>query len=102
MIVGTLAFGIRPLKKASIDLVYHHFQQVWALQERENELRDVGIKPDPNGESRNLGDEIDLVFGWKVTPDLKVEALVAFFLPGSAFPGADNAFLGKIKMRYLL
>ncbi len=102
LIVGTLAFGIRPLKKASIDLVYHHFQQVWALQERENELRDVGIKPDPNGESRNLGDEIDLVFGWKVTPDLKVEALVAFFLPGSAFPGADNAFLGKIKMRYLL
>ncbi len=102
LVVGTLAFGIRPLKKASIDLIYHHFQQVWALQERENELRDVGIKPDPNGESRDLGDEIDLVFGWKVTTDLKVEALAAFFLPGSAFPGADNAFLAKIKIRYLL
>jgi len=102
LMIGTLGFGIRPLKKASIDLVYHHFRQVWALQERENELRDVGIKPDPNGESRNLGDEVDLIFGWKVTQDFRLEALATFFVPGSAFPGADNAFLGKIKLRYIL
>ena len=102
LMVATFGVGFRPLRKQSIDLVYHHYHQVWAYEERDNDLRDVGIKKDPNGESRDLGDEIDLIFGWKIAKLLKLEAVTAFFLPGSAFPGADNAFLGKIKLRYLL
>jgi len=102
LMVSTLGIGIRPIKRASLDLVYHHFQQVWAFQARENELRDVGIKEDPNGESRNLGDEIDLIFGWKMTKDLRLQAISAYFMPGAAFSDADNAFLGKIRLRILL
>ncbi len=102
LMITTFAFGIRPLQTASIDLVYHHFQQVWVLQGRDNELRDVGIKPDPNGVSGDLGDEVNLIFGWKVSKDLRLVAITGIFLPGSAFPGTDNAYLGKIKMEFLL
>ncbi|MFQ5543664.1 MAG: alginate export family protein [Nitrospiria bacterium] len=100
LMIGTIGIGIRPIKNGSIDLVYHHYRQVWALQERKNDLRDVGIKEDPNGESRDLGDEVDIIFGWKVSDKIKIEALAAYFLPGTAFPDTDNAFLAKVKARY--
>jgi len=102
LMVSTLGIGIRPIQGGSLDLVYHHFQQVWAYEARENELRDTGIKADPNGESRNLGDEIDLIFAWKVTDALRLQAISAYFFPGPAFSDADKAFLGKIRLRYLL
>lgn len=102
LMVGTLGFGFRPVKKSSIDIVYHHYQQIWIYEEGNNDLRDVGIKEDPNGKSRHLGDEIDLIAGWKATRNLKLELIAAFFIPGPAFSGTDNAFLGKIKMSFIL
>ncbi len=102
LMVATLGFGFRPAKKASIDIVYHRYTQVWAYAGRENVLRDAGIKEDPNGKSRNLGDEIDLVFAWKTNARLRFEWLAAFFLPGSAFDNTDPAFLGKLKISFIL
>ncbi|MFQ5589341.1 MAG: alginate export family protein [Nitrospiria bacterium] len=103
LMVGTLGFGIRLAdNQGSLDIVYHRFRQVWALQERDNELRDVGVKPDPNGDSRDLGDEIDLAFRWKVSSELNLNVITGVFLPGSAFSEKDDAFLAKIAMQFLL
>ncbi|MFQ5598085.1 MAG: alginate export family protein [Nitrospiria bacterium] len=102
LMIGTFGIGFRPMKKGSLDIVFHHYHQVWSLQERKNPLRDAGIKADPNGESRNLGNEVDLIFGWKVTKDFRLEAIAAVFRPGRAFSHKSAAFLGKIKIRLLL
>jgi len=100
MMIGTLGVGMRPMKKASIDLVYHHYTQVWALRGRDNELRDVGIKEDPTGESRDLGDEIDLILGMKVAKRIKIEMISAFFFPGTAFVNSDTAYLFEVKGQF--
>ncbi len=100
LMVSTFSFGLRPIEKGSLELVYHHFQQVWTLQNGENELRNVGIRPNPSGESRHLGDEIDLYLGWALSEDLRIEAITGVFIPGSAFPNSDAAYLGKIEVEY--
>ncbi len=102
MMIVTLGVGFRPVKHASVDIVYHRYTQVWAYEDGNNALRDVGIKEKPNGKSRNLGDEIDLVFGWKASQRLRLEWLAAFFIPGAAFDDRDPAFLGKLKISFIL
>ncbi len=102
MMIMTLGFGLRPVKHTSLDIVYHRYTQVWAYETGNNTLRDVGIKESPNGKSRDLGEEIDLVFGWKAGRRLRFEWLAAFFLPGAAFDNTDPAFLGKLKISFIL
>ncbi len=97
LMIGTFGFGFRPTKNGSLDIVYHHFQQV----RTENRLRNVRIKPDPNGESRDLGNEVDLILGWAVRKGLNIQAIWGVFFPGAAFPGTDNVFLGKIEIQFL-
>jgi len=97
VIVKTFGFGLRPTETGSIELVYHHFQQVQA----ENKLRNAGIKPNPNGKSRDLGEEIDLILGGSISGDLRLEAVAGVFFPGPAFPGADKAYVGKIEIEFL-
>lgn len=73
----------------------------FSQQERVNELRDVDIKEEPNGNSRDLGREIDLVLGMKVTNNIKVEIISAIFYPGDAFDESDAALFGEAKVRFL-
>lgn len=97
--VFTAGFGLRPNKKASLDLVYHYYLQVWALLEQDNDLRDSGIRADPTGQSRDLGHEADLVFEWKVTERLRLGVTGAMFFPGAAFDEPDPAAFVEVKMR---
>jgi len=98
----TLGFGFSLGKKGSIDLVYHHYIQVQTHEKEDNDLRDDGIKEDPDELSQNLGDEVDLVLGWSITKRLKVGMIMAFFSPGPAYSNRDGSFLGKIEMGYTL
>lgn len=97
IMIGTAGFGIIPFKKGSLDVVYHYYSQM----ERANVLRDVGIKQEPSGISRDLGHEVDLVFGMKIVSALRIEILTAAFIPGKAFPNSDRAFSGEFTMRFL-
>jgi hypothetical protein len=97
MAILTLGGGLRPTKRSSLDLVYHHYRQ----QELSDELRDVGIEADPSGESRDLGHGIDVILGYKGIENVDLEAVLGGFIPGNAFSEADdNAFFAGAQIEY--
>ena len=96
--VSTIGLGIRPLRNSSLDLVYHCYRQAQAAAQ----LREASIDFAPSGLSRSLGQEIDLVAGYKLKgPDLKTQLVLGYFRPGSAFSATgEAAFLLKWKVKY--
>ncbi len=99
MLIYTAGAGIRPTKESSIDLVYHRYRQVHP----DDDIRDSNLEADPNGESSDLGQEVDVILGWIPRDDLKFEIELGAFLPGTAFvANADNAYsaFGEIRYRF--
>ncbi len=100
--VFTLGAGIRPVRRSSIDLVYHHYRQHKAL----NQIRNSEIAPrprtlGPTGLDKELGSEVDLVFGYRAIKDLDLTLVLGYFKPGDAFQvNADDAFLTNFEIRY--
>lgn len=93
----TAGAGIKPSENVSINLLFHQYRQHAAV----DELRDTNLDADPTGESRDLGDAIDLVSGiyfgrWA----LDVE--VGYFMPGEAFEANenDNAFFTELDLKF--
>lgn len=101
MRIGTIGLGISPFRKSSLDFVYHSYSLVYSHPKPNNRLRDVGIKKRPSGESKDLGHEVDLIAGLKMTSLVRMEISAAAFLPGKAFPGSDNAYSGELTVRIL-
>jgi len=94
--VLTAGVGWLPADGLSLDLVWHAYRQD-VLSTR---LVDSDLGHRPNGRDPDLGDEWDLVFGWRTPRNLDIEAVMAWFEPGPAFDRADAAFLGKLQLRY--
>ncbi len=95
--IFTAAFGVRPSASTSVDVLYHRYSQDEAF----DELRDVGIDEDPDGDRRSLGDELDLVFGLRGWHDINLEFITGYFKPGGAFEeGADDALFVNFEARY--
>lgn len=93
----TLGVGRRFGQRHSLDLVWHAYRQ----DEAADFLRDSELDRRPDGVHRELGTEIDLVFGSRVSRAIHVEAVLARFDPGAAFPDdSDPAWLGRIQIRY--
>lgn len=101
MRIKTIGFGIIPFKKISLDLVYHYYSLVYSHPAPNNTLRDSGIKEDPSGKSKDLGHEVDLIVGLKISHRVRIEISTAAFLPGKAYPGSDNAYSGEVTVRIL-
>lgn len=98
MMIYTIGIGVKASRRSSIDLVYHHYEQ----HKRTDELRDADVEEDLPGSSRSLGDEVDLVLGFReVKKKLSFEFVLGYFLPGSAFGSdAGDAFLASMELRY--
>lgn len=94
--VLTLGVGLRPSQDLSADLVWHAYHQV----EPADFLRNVGIKPKPDGIHTDLGMEIDFILGLRRFGGADFELVAARFEPGAALPGADPAWLGAFQIRY--
>ena len=95
--IFTIGAGIIPIEeKCSIDLVYHYYLQ----NEASDSLRDVGIDAEPDGQSKSLGSEIDLIIGYVNEGSKSIFELafvLGYFIPGKAFPSdAENSFLAKL------
>jgi alginate production protein len=89
MIIVTAGAGVKPTKQSSIDLVYHRYWQ----HRKSDDLRDVSIDADPNGDSRDLGHGVDIVIGFREIENFDVEFVAGTFIPGSAFgSGSDPAY----------
>ncbi|HVS10834.1 MAG TPA: alginate export family protein [Planctomycetota bacterium] len=93
--VATLGLGARVARRASLDLVAHGYRQDEAS---EVFLSEIG--EDPEGEDRDLGWEIDLVYGDRRWEIFDLEAVLAYFAPGDAFGEDDDALLGKVQVRF--
>ncbi len=93
IMIPTLGLGIIPFDETSLDIVYHYYAQV----EKTDELRDADVDEDLTGEDRDLGHEVDLIFGTEIIKNVKIEFDTGVFIPGKAFPEDDLAYLGKLE-----
>ncbi|NIA69675.1 alginate export family protein [Pelagibius litoralis] len=95
LFVLTAGLGIRPTKRSSIDLIYHHYRQ----HQASDELRDVSIDADPDGQDRTLGNALDLVVGYREIENFNAEAVFGLFAPGAAFSNdASTAYFVGIEL----
>jgi alginate production protein len=93
--VATVGIGARLARRASLDLVGHYYRQ-----DEPSEFLVSEIDEDPDGVDRELGWEIDLVYGDRRWESWGLEIIGAYFAPGDAFSEQDGAFLGKVQVRF--
>ncbi len=98
--IFTAGVGINPTEESSIDLVYHYYLQ----DKASDSLRDVGIEGDPDGQSKRLGSEIDLIIGYvnEGTENIfELAFVLGYLIPGKAFPSeSENSFLTKLVIQF--
>ena len=98
--IFTAGAGIKPLRNGSLELLYHGYRQ----DKVSAAIRDAEPNKDPNGISKELGYEIDLVAGYE-TKHVETKLAVGYFRPGDAFadPGAgrdDDALFLEFTIQY--
>ena len=95
--IMTVGAGLRFLKKSSIDLVYHHYQQDKAT----TFLRDARLRRDPDGRHRHIGDEFDLILGIEDFDPLEVKFVASIFRAGEALQPLDGdlSYLLALRLR---
>ena len=96
MSIFTVGTGVRIKEKTSIDLVFHKYDQVRASEY----LRKTELDLLPDGAHEDLGWELDLVVGSRLHESWELELVAARFFPGSAFAGADGAFMARGQIRF--
>lgn len=98
--VFTAGVGINPTKKSSIDLVYHSYRQ----DKASDSLPASGIDINPDGLSKKLGSETDLITGYvNEGPKFSFEMalMLGYFIPGKAFPSnSENSLLTKLVVQF--
>jgi hypothetical protein len=96
--IFTAGIGIRPISRASVDVVYHLYRQDKAA----TRIWDSDLRTRPNGRSDKLGSEVDLVVGYRQREGsrLTLELVLGYFMPDEAFPAsAADAFFGNVQFK---
>lgn len=94
--IFTLGAGIRPTHKSSVEVIFHNYLQ----QKGVDTIRRSSLDMDPNGQSKDLGREVDLVIGYREIENIDLEFKWGYFFPGSAFSDeADGAVFVKARIR---
>jgi len=94
--IGTLGLGVIPYKKTSLDLVYHYYSQI----KKRDKIADTDIDPDPTGNSRDIGQEIDLIIGISITKYIRLSLTGGIFFPGDAFEENGSAYFGEFDLQF--
>jgi len=95
--IFTGGIGVKLSEESSIDLVYHYYLQ----HKASDNLRNVRIDADPDGSSRRLGSEIDLIIGFEEVQNVELKLSLSYFIPGQAFPAeSDSSFLANFEIQY--
>ena len=79
--VWTVSAGLPLLNNSFLEVVYHQYDQHVAT----DFLRDVNIDMDPFGENDNIGQELDVIVGFREWMHWEVEAVAGLFKAGDAF-----------------
>lgn len=85
--VTSLGLGLHPDPRSSIDLVWHHYRQPVIAAFEHAEFDPRGDRLD----SAHLGDEFDLLVGWRPRDDLRLEVVLGWFRPGARLRADDEA-----------
>jgi alginate production protein len=92
--IMTLGLGARLHPGLSVDLIYHHYQ----LDKPATEIRNWGLTAQmntlPGAQSKDLGQEVDLVLGFRGLFDVRrlgLDLRIGRFFPGAAFRLADSS-----------
>lgn len=96
--IFTVAFGIRPSDRTSVELVFHHYRQDQAA----SRIRNSDIDARPSGEDPDLGRELNMILAARDVSNWDAELLFGAFWPSEAFDAdeRDTAYLSKLKVRY--
>lgn len=92
----TGGFGIRPVETFSFDVVYHHYQQ-----SAKNKQARFGLKELPTGKNPDIGQEVNIILGVKITEQTRVSFRAGLFNPGQAYIKQDKASSGKLEVQYV-
>lgn len=93
----TVGAGLRPSEDTSIDFVYHHYRQ----NKASDELRSSNLAADPDGQNKDLGQELDIVFGAEDVGGLTAQVVFGAFFPGDAFgSNADPAYFAGFELQF--
>lgn len=96
--ISTLAVGYSLLNSSSIEFLFHNYRQVHAAEE----IRGSKLRIDPNGISRDIGNELDIVLGLEEWKHLEMELVLGLFKAGNAFGdnAGDTAKTAIFKLKY--
>ena len=98
--IWTASLGFPLSKNSSIEMVYHHYQQVKAT----DFLRDVSIDADLHdmNKNRHVGDELDIVIGIEEWKHWEIELIGAIFWAGNAYGSlsGETAEVVALKVNY--
>jgi len=95
--VYTAGLGFRPSRKSSVDVVYHYYRQDVAF----DDFRDADVE-DPSGKNTDIGEEIDVVVGYREIKNLALRLRAGYFLPGDAYKEGedDPAFQARFDIKW--
>ncbi len=79
--ISTISIGFPLFEESSVELLYHRYNQVHATPF----LRNAKIDQSPEGEHRDVGQEIDLVLGIEEWKHVELEIIAAMFRAGKAY-----------------
>jgi len=94
--IVTAGIGARPLPNTSIDLIYHRYQQHTAS----SQIRSYDLSPRPTGGSTHIGDELDMILGFRAIQNIRIRWRNGFFFPGGAFVQDDYAFESRLDILF--
>lgn len=103
MHILTAALGIRPTDRSSIELVYHRYEQDHAFSRLPRDLRDgpITFSRNPDGIHSHLGDELDLVIGYRGIDNVRLRSRTGYFLPGTAYgEQRGSAFFTRLDVQF--
>lgn len=96
LVVWTAGIDFRIASDTSLDLVWHHYRQEYALAA----LGPTRLRLTPDGSSRELGHEVDLLLGINSFDPVRIQLAIGYFQPGEAFGHvASDAWFGTFEVK---
>ena len=94
--ITTMALGFSLSSEGSVEIVYHQYSQHHAS----DELRNVSLRTDPDGNDTNIGHEINAIFGFEYWENIEVEFIIGQFRAGDAYGEFSGRHSSKVTLEF--
>jgi alginate production protein len=83
--IATAGFGFAPFENVTLDFLFHRYWQDRVAGELRNAALDLAPNRDRGNLSRDIGQEIDIILGVRLSENVQMELAGGYFMPGRAF-----------------